>query len=56
MWLPYHNTTTLYDNFAILYVGPLMPYSMTRGGGEHPYLYDSMARMVLTCVHLLHIF
>ena len=37
MWLPYHDTTTLYNNLVICFLRPLMPWYSKRGG-EHPYL------------------
>ena len=54
MWLSYHDTTTLHGNLVISYLRSLMQWYDKRGG-EYPYLYDSMAYMLLPCVHLLHI-
>ena len=51
----YYGITTLYGNFAISYLRPLMTYYDKRGG-EHPYLQDFMAHMVLPCAYFLHIF
>ena len=37
MWLPYHDTNTLYGNFDISYLSSLMSWYGKRGGGTTIY-------------------